>query len=41
MTSQRGDSGMARTPMARKTDGTAPIPSMNRQPKVSGSLENA
>uniref|UniRef100_A0A7C9CR72 Uncharacterized protein n=1 Tax=Opuntia streptacantha TaxID=393608 RepID=A0A7C9CR72_OPUST len=41
ITSQRGDSGMARTPTARTTLGTAPIPSMNRQLRWTGSFEKA
>ncbi|KAL0316834.1 UNVERIFIED_CONTAM: hypothetical protein Sradi_5561600 [Sesamum radiatum] len=40
-TSQRGDSGMASTPMARKIDGTAPTPSISRHPSFKGSLANA
>ena len=38
MTSQRGDSGMAKTPNAKKTQGTAPMPSMSRHPKLVGEL---
>lgn len=33
ITSQRGDSGMAMTVIAKKIEGIVPIPSINRQPK--------
>uniref|UniRef100_A0A7C8ZQU0 Uncharacterized protein n=1 Tax=Opuntia streptacantha TaxID=393608 RepID=A0A7C8ZQU0_OPUST len=41
ITSHRGDSGIARTPTARKMLGIAPIPSMNRQLRCTGSFEKA
>ncbi|KAF4347177.1 hypothetical protein G4B88_008824 [Cannabis sativa] len=41
ITSHRGDSGIAKTPIATTTAGTAASPSMSRQFKVSGRPDRA